>query len=215
MKKLITLALLALTLIPAAAQQQIEHRRSESPFVFPEFREAKVLQTFGRSVKANVNIYLKDATLFFTEGETMKRAFTQNILGVEFDSVKYMKVDSVMGEVLASDHYNHLVRVTTIDMERYKEETQGGINLPFFEIGGNTTTGFFEIDGQNYDEKGYPLKERYYFLVKGEVVPANETKFRKHVRPAMMLAFKNLMNERFWSWNDPESLKQLLKYLPE
>jgi len=199
----------------AIAQQQVEQLRSMTPFVYPEFRNAKVLQTFGRSVTAKVNIFLKNAALLFMDGDTVKQAYTKNIIGVEFDSVKYLKVDSVMGEVLASRKYNHLVRVTTIDMERLKAETQGGDNLPFLEIGGNLTTNFFEIDGQMFAEKGYPLKDKYYFLVKGVVVPANESKFKSHVRPEMRAAFKNLMNERFWSWNDAASLKQLMEYLPD
>lgn len=213
-KYLIILALLPLAL-SSHAQQQVQHLRSNTPYAFPEFREAKVLQTFGRSVQAKVNIFLKNAALLFLDGDKVKQAYTDHIIGVEFDSVKYLKVDSMMGEVLSSRKYNHLVRVTTIDMERYKAETQGGDNLPFFEIGGVTTTGFFEIDGQVYAENGFPLKSRYYFLIKGTVVPANETKFKPYVRPEMREAFKNLMGDRYWSWNDAESLKKLMEYLPD
>lgn len=213
-KFLVLLALLSVA-FRAEAQQQVEHLRSMTPCVFPEFREAKVLQTFGRSVTAKVNIFLKNSALLFLDGDVVKQAYTKNIIGVDFDSVKYLKVDSVMGEVLASRKYNHLVRVTTIDMAKLKAETQGGDNLPFLEIGGTTTTSFFEIDGQMFAEKGFPLKEKYYFLVKGEVVPASESKFKGHVRPEMLTAFRNLMNDRFWSWNDAESLKRLMEYLPD
>lgn len=215
MKKLFILLAALSFALSSYAQQQVQQLRSNTPCVFPEFREAKVLQTFGRSIRAKVNIFLKNSALLFLDGDKVKQAYTDHIIGVEFDSVKYLKVDSVMGEVLASRKYNHLVRVTTIDMDKYMAETQGGDNLPFFEIGGTTTTGFFEIDGQVFAENGFPLKCKYYFLVKGDIVPANETKFKSHVRPEMRKAFKNLMGDRFWSWNDAESLKKLMEYLPD
>lgn len=49
----------------------------------------------------------------------------------------------------------------------------------------------------------------------GVVFVANETNFRKHVKPEMMQAFKRLMNDRFWSWSDPASLSQLFTYIKD
>ena len=51
--------------------------------------------------------------------------------------------------------------------------------------------------------------------MKGVIVPAVESKFKKYVRPEMAKAFKNLMADRWWSWEDEASLKQLLPYLPD
>lgn len=213
--KIIFLFMALTVAVQTFAQQQQEHRRSTETFVFPEFQEAKVLQTFGRSVRAKVNIFLKDSALYFVEDSVIKKAYTQSIIGVQFDSVKYLKVDSIMGEVLASRKYTHLVRVTTIDMDQLRAETIGGENLPYFHIEGVHTSAFYEIEGQIYDQKGYPLKDRFYFLIRGNVVPAIESKVKPYVRPEMQEAFKNLMGDRFWSWNDPKSLKMLLNYLPE
>ena len=146
----------------------------------------------------------------------MKEAYVQNVLGVEFDSVKYMKLrdSNQMGLVVAQKGYNYLLCVTTIDDKKLKDETEGGTNLPFFEI---TDAGaFFEIDGQAFTFKqGYPLKDKYYFSIKGELIPANETAFKKYVRPEMKKAFKNLMADHFWSWKDAKSLTQLFTYLPD
>ena len=56
--KIIFLFMALTVAVQTFAQQQQEHRRSTETFVFPEFQEAKVLQTFGRSVRAKVNIFL-------------------------------------------------------------------------------------------------------------------------------------------------------------
>ena len=56
---IILIALLALG-HTARAQQVQELRRSRSIFLFPEFQDAKIKQSFGRYAKAKANIYLKD-----------------------------------------------------------------------------------------------------------------------------------------------------------
>ena len=215
MKKLCLSCLIALLCaFTMQAQQQLERKRSLIPFVYPEFRDAKVLQTFGRSVQAKANILLRNGALCYLEGDKILQAYTQNILGVEFDSVRYMKVDSAMGRVVAQKGYNYLLCVTRVDMDKYRAETTGGENLPFFEI--DELNVFIEMQHDVRDEdKGLPLEDEYYFSIMGQVIPANESKFEKFVRPELMKQFKELMENRVWSWKEEEDLVELLDYLPE
>lgn len=215
MKKLCLSCLVALLCVfNVQAQQQLERKRSLIPFVYPEFRDAKVLQTFGRSVQAKANILLRNGALCYLEGDKILQAYTQNILGVEFDSVRYMKVDSAMGRVVAQMGYNYLLCVTRVDMDKYRAETTGGENLPFFEI--DELNVFIEMQHDVRDEdKGLPLEDKYYFSIMGQVIPANESKFEKFVRPERMKEFKELMENRVWSWKEEEDLVELLDYLPE
>ncbi len=215
MKNVILFVLMLTAALPLAAQQQTGDPRTHSLFVFKDFKNAKVLQPFGRFTTAKANILLKNSTLCFMDGTKVKEAYVQNVLGVEFDSVKYMKVnENQMAKVVSSKGYNYLLCVTKINRDKLEAETHGGDNLPFFEI---TDVGaFYELDGQAFDfDKGYPLVSQYYFSIKGVVIPANETSFKKYVRPEMKEAFKNLMNDKFWSWKDPASLTQLFTYLPD
>lgn len=220
-KKKILISFLSLALcLPLAAQQQTGDLRTHNIFAFDGFRDAKVLQPFGRSTTAKANILLKKSTLCFMQKDTIKEAYIQNVLGVEFNAgtdsaVHYMKVDNQrMGRVLAQKGYNYLICVTTINDKKLKDETVGGDNLPYLEA---PDVGFFTvIDGDAFEyDKGYPLTNRYYFNLQGTVIVANESNFKKFVRPEMKTAFKNLMNDKFWSWNDPASLEQLFTYLPE
>ena len=206
--------MLCLTL-PSMAQQQKSDVRTHTIFAFPEFREAKVNQPFGRFIKVKANILLKHSTLCFMQDKTVLEAYVNNVLSVEFDSIKYMKVtENQMGKVLAQKGYNYLLCVTTIDMTKLKAETEGGDNMPFLDI--PDMGFFFEVDGQAFESfKGYPLTDKYYFSIQGQIIPANETQFKKFVRPEMKSAFKRLMNDKFWSWGDPASLAQLFTYLPE
>ena len=200
-----------------AAQQQKTVQRSSIPLAFPEFMDAKVLQPFGRSVKARANIFLKNSALLFVQDGQVMQANIDRVLGVEFDSIKYMKVSSEqMGRVVAQKGYNRLLCCTHVNMPLYREETTGGKGMDNFtvELPGSET--FLNLDTQKRDDEGgIPLTDTYYFYINGFVIPANESSFKKFVGKDQMQAFKVLKENRFWSWNDPESLKMLLDFLPE
>ena len=124
-----------------------------------------------------------------------------------------------MGRVVACQGYNYLLCVTTVNMNLLKEETYSSNSAGFFDLdipsasGVNVNT-FFELDRDKRDsDVGYPLQDKYYFWLSGKEVPANETQVKKYVRPEMKEAFRTLMADRFWSWSDEKSLKQLLMYL--
>ena len=216
MKHYLLLLLLLLGLGTAQAQQLQEEQRSERQLVFADFRDAKVLQTFGRFVKAKANILYKNAALCYVDEKDGKvyQASNASIIGVVFDSIRYQKVDKVaMGR-----GGNRLLCVTTIDMEKYKEITGGSTDLPFvsLDLGGLARETFIDMSGgEQQANKGYPLKHTYYFSLKGRIVPAREKTIKKEVKPDMKVAFKNLMEDRWWSWNDVPSLKQLFLYFPE
>ncbi len=209
--------LVTVMLWPAAAQQQVETRRTKSVFANPEFVEAKVLQPFGRSVKAKANILLKNSTLCFMRGDTILEAYVANVLGVEFDSIHYMKVnDKQMARVVAEKDYCYLLCVTTINMSQVARECAGSENV-LSDIGdGQLAARFAEAMSTDYSMKnGFPLQDRYYFNIRGQIIPANQTAFKPFVKPEMKNAFKRLMNDKWWSWKDPASLAQLFTYIKE
>ena len=209
--------LVTVMLWPAAAQQQVETRRTKSVFANPEFVEAKVLQPFGRSVKAKANILLKNSTLCFMRGDTILEAYVANVLGVEFDSIHYMKVnDKQMARVVAEKDYCYLLCVTTINMSQVARECAGSENV-LSDIGdGQLAARFAEAMSTDYSMKnGFPLQDKYYFNIRGQIIPANQTAFKPFVKPEMKNAFKRLMNDKWWSWKDPASLAQLFTYIKE
>ena len=158
------------------------------------------------------------------DSNQIKEAVNASIVGVQFDdSTKYVVINYAnrqVAKVVSQRNYNFLLCVTTVDMDKYNEETRGGTNLPFFEIDGG---GFSELqpviletDGDKWeDSKGYPLKDQYFFSVKGTIVPANETAIKPYISPDFKEAFKNKMADRWWSWKNPENLKDILLFLPQ
>ena len=222
MKRIFIYLLLVVATLPTIAQQLQVEKRVNTLLTFPEFRKAKVLQSFNRSVEADANIYLGKSTLIYQENDKIMEALNASIVGVEFDdTTKYIIINQAnrqMAKLIAQRNYNTLLCVTTVDMEKYKEETQGGTNLPFFEVDGGVygPSTFLETDGDKWeDSKGYPLKDQYFFSVKGTIVPANETAIKPYISPEFKEAFKNKMADRWWSWKDPNNLKDILLFLPQ
>ena len=205
----IALFLSIIVCVPMVAQQSRQLRRSKTALYFPEFKDAKIFMSFGRFVKAKANILLKNGALCYLEGDNIMQANTKDIIGVEFDTVSYKKIDAEqMGRVVATKGSSALLCVTKVDMEKYEEET--GEDESFLAVTGSVN------DSQKWEsDNGIPLEDKYYFYIKKKIVPANETKIKKFVRPEMKKAFKRLMADRWWSWHDEESLKQILPYLPE
>lgn len=196
------------------AQQNQKLQRSKSIFVFKDFQDASIRQSFGRKVKATANIYLKDASLCYMENGKIMRAYTKGIFGVDFgDSIHYMKVDSAMARVVAQKGYTYLLKKTTVNMPRYREEESGGRGLDFFEMSDFNV--FMDMNEDLRDEDlGIPLQDKYYFSVKGRIFNANETAIKDIVIPSKRKEFKALMEDRLWSWKDENSLKMLLDFLP-
>ena len=218
MKQQFVILLLALlSALPASSQQALVTKRSQTPLLYPEFREAKILQPFGRFVTAKANIFQKDGSLVYLDDKTGKvmRAYVSNLIGVNFgDSVRYLKVDSVMARVVAEKNYNYLLCNTHVNMSLYREETDGTRGMDFFDMPDSGV--FLNLDSQKRnDDNGIPLTDTYYFSIKGTIIKANESEFKKFVSKDQMQAFKVLKENRFWSWKDAESLKMLLDFLPQ
>ncbi len=197
--------------IPASAQQQQIVRRAQTPYAFSEFKDATVRQLFGRTIKQKVNISLEDATLRYYQDGKMMVANLDRILGVDFDSVSYVKVEDMLGAVVAKKGYNYLLRVTTIDRVLFDKEVAGTENSSYMQLEG----AFIDLHpDEEILPKGFPLKDKYYFWYSGKTVPAIEREFKKIVPAEKKRAFKDLMGDRWWSWKDEASLIQLLDYLP-
>lgn len=227
MKHLLTLFTAFVLTLGAFAQQVQEDKRSDSQLVFPEFREAKVRQPLGRITRARCNIMYKNAALCYIDEKDgkVRQAVVDKIIGVDFvppkgsteAPVRYVKVDELaMGLVVAEQDGMSLLRVTTIDMDRYRELTGGSTDLPYISLDlGTGVDTFMDLSGSEQQANtGYPLKERWVFQLRdGSFIPATERNVKKHVKKDLKLAFKTLMGDRWWSWHDEASLAKLFMYI--
>lgn len=214
MKKTI-LFLFALLWVSGAtmAQQAQVERRSKIPFAYKDFKDGNIELAFGKDKIYKANIFLKDASLLYKNDTTVMKANLFGVISVDFGDALYRKTGDRMGKVIEQKGEVFLTVVTTIDTDRMREDARSGRNstfldLPEFNLFIDTNADYW-AEGEG---SSWPLKDEYFFVVKGEAIPAAEKIVKKSIRADKRNDFKELMKNRKWSWKDANSLKVLVNY---
>ena len=214
MKKTI-LFLFALLWVSGAtmAQQAQVERRSKIPFAYKDFKDGNIEFAFGKDKIYKANIFLKDASLLYKNDTTVMKANLFGVISVDFGDALYRKTGDRMGKVIEQKGEAFLTVVTTIDTDRMREDARSGRNstfldLPEFNLFIDTNADYW-AEGEG---SSWPLKDEYFFVVKGEAIPAAEKIVKKSIRADKRNDFKELMKNRTWSWKDANSLKVLVDY---
>ena len=214
MKKTI-LFLFALLWVSGAtmAQQAQVERRSKIPFAYKDFKDGNIEFAFGKDKIYKANIFLKDASLLYKNDTTVMKANLFGVISVDFGDALYRKTGDRMGKVIEQKGEVFLTVVITIDTDRMREDARSGRNstfldLPEFNLFIDTNADYW-AEGEG---SSWPLKDEYFFVVKGEAIPAAEKTVKKSIRADKRNDFKELMKNRKWSWKDANSLKVLVDY---
>lgn len=214
MKKTI-LFLFALLWVSGAtmAQQAQVERRSKIPFAYKDFKDGNIELAFGKDKIYKANIFLKDASLLYKNDTTVMKANLFGVISVDFGDALYRKTGDRMGKVIEQKGEVFLTVVTTIDTDRMREDARSGRNstfldLPEFNLFIDTNADYW-AEGEG---SSWPLKDEYFFVVKGEAIPTAEKIVKKSIRADKRNDFKELMKNRKWSWKDANSLKVLVDY---
>ena len=214
MKKTI-LFLFALLWVSGAtmAQQAQVERRSKIPFAYKDFKDGNIEFAFGKDKIYKANIFLKDASLLYKNDTTVMKANLFGVISVDFGDALYRKTGDRMGKVIEQKGEVFLTVVTTIDTDRMREDARSGRNstfldLPEFNLFIDTNADYW-AEGEG---SSWPLKDEYFFVVKGEAIPTDEKIVKKSIRADKRNDFKELMKNRKWSWKDANSLKVLVDY---
>lgn len=195
-----------------AQQAQVE-RRSKIPFAYKDFKDGNIEFAFGKDKIYKANIFLKDASLLYKNDTTVMKANLFGVISVDFGDALYRKTGDRMGKVIEQKGEVFMTVVTTIDTDRMREDARSGRNstfldLPEFNLFIDTNADYW-AEGEG---NSWPLKDEYFFVVKGEAIPAAEKIVKKSIRADKRNDFKELMKNRKWSWKDANSLKVLVDY---
>lgn len=195
-----------------AQQAQVE-RRSKILFAYKDFKDGNIEFAFGKDKIYKANIFLKDASLLYKNDTTVMKANLFGVISVDFGDALYRKTGDRMGKVIEQKGEVFLTVVTTIDTDRMREDARSGRNstfldLPEFNLFIDTNADYW-AEGEG---SSWPLKDEYFFVVKGEAIPAAEKIVKKSIRADKRNDFKELMKNRKWSWKDANSLKVLVDY---
>lgn len=207
-KKTILLTMFVMAALISTAQQ-----RTTQATLYRQFKPSVITLKTGRTInQAHTNVFLKNGSLVYLNGEYTMEANMETIAAVEFDDRKYININNQLAYMVDSVGSNILYRIDLLDLNAYNQNIRNNINISNmgFESGAITTT---SMDLNNEDDYKLPIFSHYYFLYNGEFVKVHEREVSR-VLPKdkdLKRKYRTIIGLDDFSWNSDKSLMKLLE----
>lgn len=207
-KKTILLTMFVMAALISTAQQ-----RTTQATLYRQFKPSVITLKTGRTInQAHTNVFLKNGSLVYLNGEYTMEANMETIAAVEFDDRKYININNQLAYMVDSVGSNILYRIDLLDLNAYNQNIRNNINISNmgFESGAITTT---SMDLNNEDDYKLPIFSHYYFLYNGEFVKVHEREVSR-VLPKdkdLKRKYRTIISLDDFSWNSDKSLMKLLE----
>ena len=200
--------MLAMIGIVATAQ-----KRSTQATLYNEFKPSVITLKNGRVLKQSLtNVFLKNSSLVYLQGEYTMEANMETIAKVEFPERTYININNQLAYMVDSVGSNKLYRIDLFDMVSYNQQIRNNINISNmgFENGGITTT-TMDLNGE--DDYKFPIFSHFYYLYNGEFVKVHERDISRCLPKDKDLRrkYRTIIGLDNFSWTDEKSLMELLK----
>lgn len=188
-------------------------KRTTQATLYKQFKPSVITLKTGRTIKQPLtNIFLKNGSLVYLNGEYTMEANMETIAAVEFDDRKYININNQLAYMVDSVESNLLYRIDLLDINAYNQNLRNNVNISNmgFESGAITTT---TMDLNSEDDYKLPLFSHFYFLYNGEFVKVHEREVSR-VLPKdkeIKRKYRTIIGMDDFSWNKEKSLMQLLK----
>ncbi len=207
-KKMILLTMLTLAGLTCTAQ-----KRTTQATLFNEFKPSVITLMNGHKVKQQfTNIFLKNSSLVYLQGEYTMEANMETIAKVEFEDRTYININNQLAYMVDSVGSNQLYRIDLFDMVAYNQQIRNNINISNmgFENGAITPT-TMDLNGE--DDYKLPIFSHYYYLYNGEFIKVHERDVSRALPKDKDLRrkYRTIIGLDTFSWNDSKSLMQLLE----
>ena len=214
MKKIITLALMMVITASAMAQ-----RKTLSATLYKEFRPSVITFTDGhKSRQSLTNVFLKNSTLLFPKGEFTMEANMDNILAVDFEGDRsFVNIENKLAYFVDSYKNNALYCIEMFDQEAYERNLKNNVNISNLDLSSinndiiSTTT----IDLNNEEDYKLPVFRHFYMKLDGNYVKVHERTLLRMLPKQKRTMMKRIMAMPGFSWQNEESLMQLLKVITD
>ena len=206
-----TILLLA-TLKMAAQEQSI----TSAITVYPDFRPATAVLTSGK--KTNIplaNIFLKNSSLLYMNGNDIMEANMRNILRVEFEDRTYIRIDSMLVYQVDSVGDDALFCAKIIDINSYKQSRANSANITNLDLTAMTTSSsslsYNTIEATDKSELQFPLVDVYFYRLDGQFVRVHERHLKRALTKEKRRIMESVMNMQGFTWTDEKYLMMILK----
>ncbi len=189
---------------------QIPSGTSNSTMVFDEFHPAVITMNDGQKLSVSqANIFLKGSVLLYKNGKSVMAANMDNISKVDIDGSHFMRIDTLLAEVIDTIGQDLLLCATVIDVHAFKTMLENSREITNLEI--RDMVSVSSIDLIPDEDKHYPLAKYYFYFIDGKALTVNERSLATIVPKDKRRIFKSIISFPDFSWGNPQSLKRLLK----
>jgi hypothetical protein len=207
----ITILLLA-TLKTVAQEQPI----TSAITVYPDFRPATAVLTSGRKTHIPLaNIFLKNSSLLYMDGDNIMEADMTNILRVEFEDRAYIRIDSMLAYQVDSIGNDALFRAKVIDINAYKQSRANSANITNLDLTALTSSSsslsYNTIEATDISELQFPLVDIYFYRLGNQFVRVHERHLKRALTKEKRQIMESVMNMEGFTWTDEKYLMMILK----
>ncbi len=189
---------------------QIPSGTSKSTMVFDKFHPAVITMNGGQKLSVSqANIFLKGSALLYKKGKSVMAANMDNISSVDIDGSHFMRIDTLLAEVIDTVGQGMLLCATVIDVDAFRTMLENSREITNLEI--RDMVSVSSIDLISDEDKHYPLAKYYFYFIDGKALVANERSLSTIVPKDKRRIFKSIISLPDFSWGNPQSLKRLLK----
>ena len=201
--------LLALLLAGVAFAQ----KKQELPTKYEQNKKAIVTLTSGKQVTApNSNIFMKDASLLYFQGNDAKSANMSIVASVEFDDKKYINIENQLAYFVDSIKGNSLYCVELIDLKAWKQNLINNRNFTHIDFSSERLETYAD-NFVEHEDRMFPVIYVYYFYLDGKFVLAHDRDLWVVLNKERHRLMKTAISDPNFSWTDPASLMKLLKMI--
>lgn len=182
--------------------------------VYRQFKPATIQLIDGRKLQQPLaNIFLKNSNLLYVSGTYTKEARLENIVSVDFDDRHYIKIDTLLCyqvDTVANSH-NALYCATLIDLVAYNSLLKNNKQITNLDLSANSSLmQTATIDLEDVSDIHFPVINIFYYLIDGKFVRVHERNLQRMFNKEQRRMLKTFVNEKGFSWTDPDSLMRLL-----
>jgi hypothetical protein len=211
MKTIVILSLMALMSIGISAEE-----RTTSATVYRQFKPSVITLKSGKTLKQSLtNVFLKNSSLVYLQGEYTMEANMDNIQAVAFDDRHYININNQLAYFIDSVGANKLYRIDLLDIVSYNQQLRNNINISNmgFENGGISTT---TMDLNSEEDYKFPIFSNYYYFYNGEYVKVHEREISRRLPKndkELRRKYRTIIGLDSFSWTDEPSLMKLLEFI--
>ena len=209
MKKKLSILLALMLSLGCMAQE-----RRLSATMFKEFKPSVITFSNGRKVSQPLtNVFLKNATLLYPQGEYTMEANMDNIVAVEFNDRSFVVIDKQLAYRVDTVKGNTLYCIELFDQESYERNLKNNINISNLSLGDQISTS--TVDLNNEEDYKLPVFRHFYYQLGNEYVKVHERELTRRLSKDKRTMMKRVISLPDFSWQSEKSLMQLLKAISD